>query len=172
MNKISYYIGLGVVFACIAGFLAPSVSANATKTKSVVFDQYQEEEFPGISQSLRGVDVVFNCPGEDNPQGFGPLVGFSANREGSTSTGIISMIAAPGAAAGDTGTITEAKITPHKFKLEGTFGNTAFGHDIICTEPLPTTFVIDGPCGVNVEVNMVVSNGINASFKGDVACTT
>lgn len=172
MNKFYYYIGLGLVFVCIAGFLAPTLSASAAKTKSVVFDHYQEEEFPGILQSLRGVDVVFNCPGEDNPQGFGPLFGFSATREGPTSAGNLALLAAPGAAAGDSGTVTDAKITPHKFKLEGTFANTAFGHDIICTEPLPTTFVLEGPCGVNVEVNLAVSNGINGSFKGDVVCTT
>lgn len=172
MNKIYHYVCLGVVFASIAGILLPTVSASASKSKSVVFSQYQEETVPGLSQSLRGIQVIFNCPGESNSPGDGPLFGFSATREGSTVTGIIDWLAAPGAASGDSGPVKEAKITPKKFKLEGTIVDKGFGHDIICGEPLPTTFVLEGPCGINVDVNLKVSNGINGSFRGDVVCTT
>jgi hypothetical protein len=172
MNKIYHYIALGVIFTCIAGFLAPTLSTSAAKTKSVVFDQYQEETVPGLSQSLRGIDVIFNCPGENNSPDHGPLFQFSASREGPTATGNFGLLAAPGAASGDSGTVTDAKITPKKFKLEGTIIDKGFGHDIICGKPLPTTFVLEGPCGIDVNVNLKVSNGINGTFRGDVVCTT
>jgi len=169
---IYHYVCLGVVFASIAGILLPTLSASASKSKSVVFNQYQEETVPGLSQSLRGIDVIFNCPGESNSPDNGPLFKFTATRDGSTASGNFDLLAAPGAASGDTGNVEEAKITPKKFKLEGTIFDKGFGHDINCGEPLPTTFVLEGPCGINVDVKLTVSNGINGTFRGDVVCTT
>lgn len=174
MRSSAYSIGILMALLCIAGFLVPLTSVSASRTKSVTFSQYQEELVPGNSMSLHGVDVVFNCPGESNSPGFGPLFGFSGSKNaGPTDTGEFTLLGAPGAAAGDEGSATKVKVTPSKFKIEGTFDDSnGFGHDHICAEPLPATFILEGPCGSGVDVSFKVSNGINASFKGDVTCST
>jgi hypothetical protein len=166
------YVGLTGVLAAIAGLLVLPMSASASPTKTVTFLQYLAEEFPGIPQSLRGINAVVTCPdGSVTGGAFGPLFSFDATREGGTSTGSWHMLAAPGAASGDTGDVTDAKISNSHFKLKATWDDiNGSGHDIICGEPIPATAEIKGPCGTGVIVEFRGSNGVTGTFQGDVTC--
>jgi hypothetical protein len=166
------YVGLTGVLAALVGLLVMPISASASPAKTVTFLQDRAEEFPSIPQSLRGINSVVTCPdGSVTGGDFGPLFGFDAGREGGASTGSWNMLAAPGAAAGDNGSVTNAKISASHFKLKATWSDAGgFGHDIICGEPIPANVVIEGPCGTGVTVEFRGSNGVTGSFQGDVTC--
>lgn len=167
------YVGLIGVLAALAGLLVLPMSASASSTKTVTFLQDRAEEFPGIPQSLRGLNSVVTCPdGSVTGGAFGPLFSFDGSREAGTSTGIWHMLGAPGAASGDTGIVTDAKISASHFKLKATWDDiNGSGHDIICGEPIPADAVIEGPCGTGVIVEFRGSSGVTGSFQGDVTCT-
>jgi hypothetical protein len=160
------------MLAAIAGLLALPISASASPTKTVTFLQDRAEEFPGIPQSLRGINSTVTCPdGSVTGGAFGPLFSFGATRESGTSTGSWHLLAAPGAAAGDSGDVTNAKVSASHFKLKATWDDiNGSGHDIICGEPIPATVEIEGPCGTGVMVEFRGSNGVTGTFQGDVTC--
>jgi hypothetical protein len=166
------YVGLTGVLAALAGLLMMPISASASPAKTVTFLQDRTEEFPGIPQSLRGVNSVVTCPdGSVTGGDFGPLFGFDASREGGVSTGSWNMLAAPGAAADDNGSVTNVKISASHFELKATWSDAGgFGHDIICGEPIPESVVIKGPCGTDVIVKFKASSGVSGTFQGDVTC--
>lgn len=140
----------------------------------VVFAQKTAREFPDIPQSLRGVDAHFTCP--DSSVTDGNFFGFSATSIPllSIASGTWSTIAAPGAAAGDDGTITGASINSTHFRLEGKWTHGGFGttsSEVCFGTPLPSTVVIEGPCGVDVHVAFLAANGVTGSFRGNATCT-
>lgn len=162
-------IAMIALFVALLGFLLPT-SAIATKSKSVNFEQYTIELVPGLPQSLRGVDASVTCV--DGRTISGPLFHFSASRTGPSNSGNWDLLAAPGAAAGDTGTTDKVRIAPKHFKLHGSWDDpTSRGFAVICSDgAIPTNFVIEGACGIGVTVMLKASNGVTGSFKGDVIC--
>jgi hypothetical protein len=164
--------GTMISFFALSGvLLPPSLSVMAaTKTRSVDFEQYTFELVPGLSQTVRGVDAFVTCP--DGSSIVGSLFAFSPNKEGSATLGAWSMLAAPGAAAGDGGSIEEAQIGSKHFKLKGVWDDL-FGREtaVICGDAyVPAQVVIQGPCGIGVTVLFKASNGVSGAFKGDAIC--
>jgi hypothetical protein len=163
------HAGLIIGAMLIFGIFIPA-TAMAAKGKSVNFEQYTYEIVPGMSQSLRGVDASVTCPNGDTMPG--PLFDFSANKAGHSKSGNWGMLAAPGAALGDTGAFDKVQVTHKHFKLRGSWEGL-FGRNnaVTCFDaPLPATVVIKGQCGVGVVVHFKASNGVIGSFKGDVTC--
>ena len=160
------HIAMIAVFVSLLGFFLPTY-AIANKSKSVDFEQYTFELVPGQSQSLRGVDAVVTCA--DGTAVLGPLLDFSASRDGSWN-----IIAAPGAAAGDSGTIEKSHIVSKHFKLKGTWDDPiGRGNSVACFDSaIPASVVIQGQCGLGVTVTLKASNGVTGTFRGDVTCST
>jgi hypothetical protein len=165
------FFHIGVIFSLVAltAFLMPT-SVQATKSKSVSFEQSTFELVPGMSQSLRGLDAAVTC--SDGTTILGPLFDFSAIRDGRSNSGSWQMIAAPGAAAGDAGSFDNVKITPKHFKLQGLWDDRlGRGNSVVCFEaPIPAYLIIQGECGNGVTVTLKATNGVKGSFKGDVNC--
>ena len=146
------------------------ISAYAVKEPTVEFTQYTYEVVPGMSQSLRGVDSFMDC-GNGNIIA-GPLFDLSATRDGSSSSGSWTMIAAPGAAAGDAGSIEKAQIGVKQFRIKGQWDNFGRENSIVCYGTLlPIDFTLKGRCGMGVNIELTTSTGIKGSFKGDVNCS-
>lgn len=173
-GNLVFYAGLAAAILALTSL--PLSTASASMTKSVTFAQDTALEFPGIPQSLRGVNSTVTCPDGTTVGGeFGPLFEFDATREQGESSGFWRITAAPGAADTDDGEVTFALITPVKFKLLATwdphFGST---HAIICDSTdatIPADVVIKGECGEGVMVQFKSSNGVTGSFQGNVTCS-
>jgi len=169
MIQSSFHFGLVAIFIAFLGLLVP-LYASAAKTRNVDFEQYTYEIVPGNSQSLRGVDAFVKCP--DGSTVSGPLFDFEATSDRPTSSGTWRMIAAPGAAAGDGGTVEQGLIGRTHYRLTATLDDPQNrGKSVICPDvPIPTEVVIKGYCGVGVTVKFEASNGMIGRFKGDVSC--
>jgi hypothetical protein len=161
--------GFVVMLLTVTAFVVP-MSAMATKSKSVSFEQYTFELVPGMSQSLRGLDASVTC--SDGTIISGPLFDFGASRDGPGNSGTWQMIAAPGAAAGDAGSFDNVKIVPKHFKLQGLWDDRlGRGNSVVCFDSLiPAHVIIEGQCGIGVTVMLKATNGVTGSFKGDVNC--
>jgi hypothetical protein len=162
-------MGLIIGAMLLSGIFIP-VTAMAAKDKSVSFEQYTYEIVPGMSQSLRGVDASVKCPNGDIVSG--PLFDFSASKIGDSKSGNWGILAAPGAALGDTGTFDKVHVNKKNFRLHGSWEGL-FGRDdaVTCFDAsLPATVVIKGQCGIGVVVHFKASNGVTGKFKGDVTC--
>jgi len=145
------------------------LSASAARKSGVEFAQYTYELVPGQSQSLRGVDSQIRCG--DGTTVSGPLFDLSATRDTGLTSGSWTMLAAPGAASGDAGALEKAQIGVKQFRLKGVWDN--FGRDkaIICSASvIPAEILIQGDCGIGVNIQLKSSNGVSGSFRGDVNC--
>jgi hypothetical protein len=163
------HAGLIIGAVLLSGIFIP-MTAIAAKDKTVSFEQYTYELVPGMSQSLRGVDASVTCPNGDTVSG--PLFDFSANKAGHNKSGNWGMLAAPGAALGDTGAFDKVLVTKKHFKLQGSWEGL-FGRDnaVTCFDAsLPATVVIEGQCGLGTVINFKASNEVTGSFKGDITC--
>ena len=153
----------------LLGVFVPA-AAMGQKEKSVSFEQYTFELVPGMSQSLRGVDALVACPTGNTV--LGPLFKFDAARSGSGESGGWGMLAAPGAALGDSGDFSKVKVGAKSFRLEGSWeGIMGRQNGVTCFDaPLPANVVIKGTCGIGVVVDFRASNDVRGSFTGDVTC--
>jgi hypothetical protein len=164
------HAGLIIIGAVLLFGISMPMTAMAVKDKSVSFEQYTYELVPGMSQSLRGVDASVTCPNGDIVSG--PLFDFMANKAGHSSSGTWEMLAAPGAALGDTGALDKVLVNSKHFHLQGSWeGLFGRSNAVTCFDaPLPAIVVIEGQCGLGSVINFKASNEVSGSIKGDVTC--